>query len=173
MKKIINSIGIFLIIFTSLFAYAKKPERVLVMMFDQMRPDYIERYDLKNFKRLQKIGTNYPNALVGHSASVTIVSHLVVGTGLLPKNLPWADSFMWDREAVLGKKDEVYLATSLPLDDLMKALKTIPSEQWVGKRYKNKFNKNVRLLSPELSIKKAVIKKQCDFLMLKPLSPKS
>jgi hypothetical protein len=50
---------------------------------------------------------------------------------------------MIDHDAILGKKNEAYLATSLSLDELMKALKIIPPEQWVGKRYKSKTGKNV------------------------------
>jgi predicted AlkP superfamily pyrophosphatase or phosphodiesterase len=137
------TLSIFLVFFSSYFAIAKKPDRFVVLMFDQMRPDYVERYNLKNFKRLQKMGTNYPNALVGHSSSVTIVSHLVLATGLKPKSLPWADSFMVDRAGLLGKKDEVYLTPAFSLSEMMTLFKSIPADQWVGKRYKNKYDKNV------------------------------
>ena len=29
------------------------PDHLLLMVFDQMRPDYIDRFDLPNFKRLR------------------------------------------------------------------------------------------------------------------------
>jgi hypothetical protein len=30
-----------------------RPDHLVVMVFDQMRPDYIDRFDLKHFKRLR------------------------------------------------------------------------------------------------------------------------
>ena len=54
-----------------------KPDHVLVMVFDQMRPDYIDRFNLEHFKRLRASARNYPDAYVGHLASQTVVSHLV------------------------------------------------------------------------------------------------
>lgn len=127
------------------YAAAKKAERMLIMMYDQMRPDYIERYHLKNFKRLQNMGTNYSNMMVGHTASVTIVSHLVLPTGLMPKDLPWSDSFFWDRTGrVMGAPNEVYAPTNFNFEEMMKALSnTVPAEQWVSKRFKAKYGKNV------------------------------
>ena len=61
-----------------------KTDHVLMMVFDQMRPDYIDRFNLEHFKRLRASARNYPDAYVGHLASQTVVSHLVIPTGLPP-----------------------------------------------------------------------------------------
>ena len=46
--------SLILILSFCLTAQAKKaPTHLVFMVFDQMRPDYIERFNLKNFKRLQ------------------------------------------------------------------------------------------------------------------------
>jgi predicted AlkP superfamily pyrophosphatase or phosphodiesterase len=44
---------------------ASVPDHVVVMVFDQMRPDYIDRFNLENFKRLRSSSRNYPEAYVG------------------------------------------------------------------------------------------------------------
>ena len=78
------------------------------MVFDQMRPDYIDRFDLKQFKRLRDSSRHYPDAYVGHLAAQTIVSHLVMSTGLPPSALPWTEEAMVDEAGVLGKPGAAY-----------------------------------------------------------------
>jgi len=85
-----------------------KPDHLLVMVFDQMRPDYIDRFDLQNFKRLRGSSRHYPEAYVGHLASQTVVSHLVIPTGLPPKELPWLEDVLLDAEETLGKPNAAY-----------------------------------------------------------------
>ena len=73
-----------------------RPDHLVVMVFDQMRPDYIDRFNLEHFKRLRTSSRHYPEAYVGHLASQTIVSHLVIPTGLPPKGLPWLEDVLFD-----------------------------------------------------------------------------
>lgn len=89
------------------------PKRVLVMVFDQMRPDFVERFGLKNFQWLEKNSIRFSNAYVGHLGSITVVSHAVISTGLLPKHLPWRDDLMKDSDGLLGKKGAYYSAVDL------------------------------------------------------------
>ncbi|HEY0339060.1 MAG TPA: hypothetical protein VGC70_17080, partial [Burkholderiales bacterium] len=58
------------------------PQRVLIVVFDQMRPEYTERYGMKNVLDLQKSGVNFTNGYLGHLASETVVSHNVMVSGL-------------------------------------------------------------------------------------------
>jgi len=67
------------------------PDHLVFMVFDQMRPDYVDRFGLENFKRLRASSRHYPDAYVGHLASQTVVAHLVMPTGLPPRALPWVD----------------------------------------------------------------------------------
>jgi hypothetical protein len=119
------------------------PKRYVVMVFDQMRPDYIERFDLKNFKRLRKMGRDYKNAYVGHLASVTVVSHAVLGTGLLPKDLPWSDDVLWDRRHVLGPKDALYSTTDLSAEEVLRGLRVIPTENFLASVLKASLGKKI------------------------------
>lgn len=89
-------------------AFAENPRRAMVLVFDQMRAEYIDRYDMKNFKRAQALGVQFDNGIVGHLESNTIVSHPVISTGKMPKNLPWGTHVMKDTKGLLGPKDKFY-----------------------------------------------------------------
>ena len=121
----------------------QKPTFLVFMVFDQMRPDYIERFDLKNFKRLKKMGTSFKNGYVGHSASVTVVSHAVMTTGLLPTNLPWSENTLLDADGILGVKDKIYTTSQLSLEQFHKLLSTIPAEQFLVQKIKKATGKKV------------------------------
>ena len=119
------------------------PTHLLFMVFDQMRPDYIERFDLKNFKRLRKMGTNYKNAYVGHLASVTVVSHAVMTTGLLPTDLPWSENIFWDQDGKLGPKVQTYSTTNMAQEQYLKLLADLPANQFLANRFKTTTKKSV------------------------------
>ena len=79
-----------------------RPSRVVIIMLDQARADTIDRYDMDNVKELQRDGTNFPNGLVGHMAAETVISHNVVTSGLLPKNMGWSNEVYRDVNGVLS-----------------------------------------------------------------------
>lgn len=95
-------------LFLSLSSSAQEPERAMVLVFDQMRPDYIERFDLPNFKRAQDLGLNFDNGIVGHLESNTIISHPVITHGKLPKNMPWASQAFRDSTGTMGPPGHFY-----------------------------------------------------------------
>jgi hypothetical protein len=144
-KSILFSLS--LIIFVSLSALAAptpvKPDHLVLMVFDQMRPDYVDRYDLKNFKRLRKISQNYTQAIVGHLGSVTVVSHFVISSGLQPKAMPWHDELFKDAAGLLGEKDKFYVAGDLSTDQFMTLMKTVPQETLLPALIKKKLGGSV------------------------------
>ena len=93
---------LFLVLLLIQSALAREPKRAMVLVFDQMRPEYIERFQLPNFQRAQRLGLNFDNAIVGHLESNTIISHPVITNGKLPKNMPWASQIIKDAEGRLG-----------------------------------------------------------------------
>ena len=111
-----------------------RPDHLVVMVFDQMRPDYIDRFNLENFKRLRASSRHYPEAYVGHLASQTIVSHLVIPTGLPPKELPWLEDVLLDAEGALGKPDAVYKTDDLTRDQMWHLLERVPRERFLQSR---------------------------------------
>jgi hypothetical protein len=110
------------------------PDRVIVMVFDQMRPDYIDRFNLEHFKRLRAAARHYPDAYIGHLASQTIVSHLVIPTGMAPRELPWQDDAFVDVAGVLGKPGAAYDADELSREEMWRFLERLPRERALAAR---------------------------------------
>lgn len=101
------------------------------MVFDQMRPDYIDRFDLKNFKRLRDGSRHYSEAYLGHLTAQTIVSHLVIPTGFAPKDLPWLDDVLLDRDGALGKANTAYHTDDLSRDQMWQLIGELPRERFL------------------------------------------
>ena len=90
---------------------AKKPDRptrVVQIVLDQLRPEFIDRFNMNNVKRLMRGGASYPNAYLGHMASETVVSHNVMTSGQLPKHMGWSDE--WYRDSRRAARDAVATA---------------------------------------------------------------
>ncbi len=79
-----------------------KPSRVLLIVLDGMRSDYLDRFDLPNLEALRDGGVSFPNSQVGYMSSITVISHNVITSGQLPKNQGWADEIYRDVDNVLG-----------------------------------------------------------------------
>ena len=92
---------------------SERPSRVLILMLDQARPDTIERYDMRNVQALQRRGVSFPNALVGHMAAETVISHNVITSGRFPKNMGWSNEVYRDVDGVLGTAGDYYVTSSL------------------------------------------------------------
>lgn len=82
---------------------AAPPRRVVIVLFDQMIPGYADRFDMPNFRRLRAEGTYFDQAHLGYMASETVISHNVITSGLLPKNMGWVDEAYRDVSNLLGK----------------------------------------------------------------------
>ena len=80
----------------------KPPKRVLVLVLDQLRPDYVDKFDMRNVKGLMRRGVSFDNAYLGHMASETVISHNVITSGKLPRNMGWSDEAYRDVDNVLG-----------------------------------------------------------------------
>ena len=65
------------------------PNRVVIVLFDQMLPQYADQFDMPNFRELRDAGTNFKNAYLGYMASETVIAHNVITSGLEPRST-WA-----------------------------------------------------------------------------------
>lgn len=83
-------------------AVARKPSKVIIITMDQMKPGYVNAYDMTNMKWLQKRGVHFKNAIAGHLASTTVVSHNVIVSGQFPKHMGWSDEVLRDVDDILG-----------------------------------------------------------------------
>src|SRR5215210_3716860 len=98
------------------------PKRVLIVVLDQLRPDYVNRFQMENVKQLMHDGVSFDNAYLGHMASETVISHNVITSGQLPKDMGWADEAFRDSDGVLGTKNDMYITGSLTRDDFNKLI---------------------------------------------------
>ena len=119
------------------------PDHLLLLVFDQMRPDYIDRFDLRHFKAVRDSSRHYPQAYVGHLGSQTVVSHLVIPTGLLPKDLPWQDDVLVDRAGALGVPDRAYEVGSLEPDQMWTLLAPLARGVFLPHRLRDKTGQRV------------------------------
>ena len=101
---------------------ADQPSRVVIIVLDQARPDTITRYGMTNVQELQRKGTSFPNALVGHMAAETVISHNVLTSGLFPKHMGWTNEVYRDSNNALaaapdfptgGAPGEYYVTSSM------------------------------------------------------------
>jgi hypothetical protein len=90
----------------------KQPSHVVIIVLDQARTDTIDRYGMKNVQKLQHRGKNFPNALVGHMAAETVISHNVLTSGLFPKHMGWTNEVYRDVGNVLKGGEGAYYVTS-------------------------------------------------------------
>ena len=75
-----------------------RPTRVLVVLFDQMVPQYADQFAMPNFRKLRGDGTYFKDAYLGYTASETVIAHNVIMSGQLPKNMGWTDEAYRDTE---------------------------------------------------------------------------
>ena len=90
-----------------------RPSRVVMIVLDQLRPEFVDAFDMDNVKALMKGGTNFRRAYLGHMASETVVSHNVMTSGQLPKHMGWADEWYRDVDGVLGAPGQQYVSGSM------------------------------------------------------------
>ena len=74
-----------------------------IVVMDQMRPEYVDMFDMDNVRGLIEDGVNYEDAYLGHMGSETVITHNVLATGVLPKNMGWSDEVQRDVDNVLGE----------------------------------------------------------------------
>ena len=99
----------------------EKPKRVLIIVLDQFRPDLVDEFDMRNVRALMRDGVNFDNAYLGHMGSETVITHNVITSGQLPKDMGWADEAWRDTDDVQGAgKDSMWVTGSLTRDQFNK-----------------------------------------------------
>jgi Type I phosphodiesterase / nucleotide pyrophosphatase len=98
-----------------------KPEpatRVVIVLFDQMVPQYADAFAMPNFRALRDSGTNFKKAYLGYMASETVMAHNVITSGLEPRHMGWTDEAYRDHDNVFGKgADQMHITGDLSLSD--------------------------------------------------------
>jgi hypothetical protein len=100
-----------------------RPSRVVIIVLDQARPDTIIRYGMENVQELQRKGTSFSNAIVGHMAAETVISHNVITSGLLPRDMGWSNEVYRDTNNVLlGGAGAYYVTSSMSCSEFGKLI---------------------------------------------------
>ncbi len=97
---------------------SSKPTRVLIVLFDQMVPQYADQFAMPNFRKVRSQGTYFKDAFLGYMASETVIAHNVITSGLLPKNMGWTDEAFRDASNVFDKgAGAMHITGDFSLDD--------------------------------------------------------
>ncbi|MBI4861999.1 MAG: alkaline phosphatase family protein [Candidatus Riflebacteria bacterium] len=102
-----------------------KVARVVLIVIDQCRADYPNRFPMPRVNELISAGTSFSEATVGHLPAVTVVSHAVIATGLFPGHLPWGDELYPDTTGLLGQPGKLYLSARLEFDEFEKLYRSL------------------------------------------------
>jgi predicted AlkP superfamily pyrophosphatase or phosphodiesterase len=79
-----------------------RPKLVVVIVVDQMRADYIEKFRgqwTSGLKRLVEQGAWFPEAAYPYAATETCVGHATISTGALPATSGIVANAWWDRDS--------------------------------------------------------------------------
>ncbi|MGE0616787.1 MAG: alkaline phosphatase family protein [Bacteriovoracia bacterium] len=120
-----------------------RPDHLVFLVFDAMRPDYIDRFEMKNFQKLRAQSRAYTQARLGYLGAETVVTHSVLGTGLPPRDLPWQDNDYFDRDGKLGVPGKFYSLTDVGLPEFTRLQSEIPRERFLVHALKEKFDRKV------------------------------
>ncbi|RYB95593.1 hypothetical protein EUA93_15355 [Nocardioides oleivorans] len=94
---------------------APKPTKVVVIVVDALSKEIVEKYDMGNVEALMKGGVDSPRSYLGHTGSVTVVTHNVITTGAQPKHMGWTTEGYRDVDGLLGAPGGLYLTSNFGL----------------------------------------------------------
>jgi hypothetical protein len=91
---------------------AAAPDRVVIIVVDALSKEIVEKYDMANVEALMVDGVDTPRGYLGHTGSVTVVTHNVITSGMLPKNMGWTNEGYRDVDGVLGPEGGLYITSN-------------------------------------------------------------
>ncbi len=100
-----------------------KPDKVVIIVVDALSKELVKKYDMENVKALMADGVDTPRGYLGHTGSVTVVSHNVITSGMLPKHMGWTNEGYRDVDGVLGPPGGLYITSNFGYDEMSKLQK--------------------------------------------------
>jgi len=91
-----------------------KPTKVVIIVVDALSKQIVDKYHMKNVQKLMKQGVDTPHGYLGHTGSVTVVTHNVITSGQLPKHMGWTDEGYRDVAGTLDPADpgDLYITSN-------------------------------------------------------------
>jgi hypothetical protein len=109
--------------FTAVASAQSPANRVLIVLFDQMSPEYADVFEMPNFRQYREAGVSFEQASLGYMCSETVVSHNVIVSGRWPKRQGWVDAVLRDEQNRLGNgSDAIHMVGDLSLSDFGKLI---------------------------------------------------
>lgn len=102
---------------------ATTPKRVMIIVVDALSREIVKKYGMTTVQGLMETGANSPKGYLGHLGSVTVVTHNVLTTGVLPKHMGWTDDGYRDVDGVIGAPGGIWIPSDLSKDQMF-ALQT-------------------------------------------------
>jgi Type I phosphodiesterase / nucleotide pyrophosphatase len=95
----------------------ERPDKVVIIVVDALSREIVRKYDMDNVKKLMRKGVDTPRGYLGHTGSVTVVTHNVITSGQLPKHMGWTDEGYRDVAGTLGdpeptNPDQLYITSN-------------------------------------------------------------
>lgn len=81
---------------------ADGPDKVVIILVDSLSKEIVKKYDMPHIKAMMRSGVASPKSYLGHTGSVTVVTHNVLTSGQLPKHMGWTDEGYRDVDGVLS-----------------------------------------------------------------------
>jgi hypothetical protein len=81
---------------------ADGPDKVVIILVDSLSKEIVKKYDMPHIKAMMRTGVASPKSYLGHTGSVTVVTHNVLTSGQLPKHMGWTDEGYRDVDGVLS-----------------------------------------------------------------------
>lgn len=94
------------------------PDKVVIIVVDALSKEIVEKYDMNHVQRLMADGVDTPRSYLGHTGSVTVVTHNVITSGMLPKNMGWTNEGYRDVDGVLGPEGRLYITSNFGHDQM-------------------------------------------------------
>jgi len=101
-----------------------KPDKVVIIVVDALSKEIVRKYDMKNVESLMKKYVDTPRSYLGHTGSVTVVTHNVITSGQLPKHMGWTDEGYRDvanllpDSTPLDTTDDFYITSDFGSNDM-------------------------------------------------------
>lgn len=91
---------------------ADRPTKVVVIVVDALSKEIVETYGMQHVQALMKDGVDTPKGFLGHTGSVTVVTHNVVTTGAEPRHMGWTTEGYRDVDGLLGAPGGLYITSN-------------------------------------------------------------
>lgn len=91
------------------------PTKVVIVVVDALSREIVDDYQMRNVQALMDEQVDTPRGYLGHLGSVTVVTHNVLTSGALPRNMGWSDDGMRDTEGLLGDPGQFWIPSDLTM----------------------------------------------------------